>query len=202
MLFMGVIVHNATIGQIINQVAESNGVDATLCEVVAFIESGFNPFADGDNNTSFGLYQLHEGGELGNLTREDAYNPITNANTAIPHIANVAKANPDWNPGQVAAAAQGPADAVAYAAVVNSTYDDVKAGKFPEGWQSGLLRQSGLSIELPDPPVTETEKVESAVNAQTEQLQDQETAAHPNASAIKELTGKIRTHLDELDALL
>jgi len=47
---------------------------------VAKNESGYNPYATGDNGTSFGLFQLHENGALpSSWTPQKAYNPNENA---------------------------------------------------------------------------------------------------------------------------
>jgi cell wall-associated NlpC family hydrolase len=47
---------------------------------VAKNESGYNPYATGDNGTSFGLFQLHEQGALpSSWTPQMAYNPNQNA---------------------------------------------------------------------------------------------------------------------------
>jgi len=50
-----------------------------------------NPFAKGDNGTSFGLFQLHQGGELGNLTPKQAYDVGINTRRALSEFAIVGK---------------------------------------------------------------------------------------------------------------
>lgn len=59
-----------------------------IWETVVEVESAWNPRAVGDNGSSFGLFQLHRGGQLGNLTPEQAYDPATNARVAAPAIAS------------------------------------------------------------------------------------------------------------------
>jgi hypothetical protein len=64
------------------------GVDPRLAVATAMRESGLNPFAKGDFDkkgraTSFGPFQLHEGGELGNLTPKQAYDVGINTRTAL-----------------------------------------------------------------------------------------------------------------------
>jgi hypothetical protein len=109
------------------KVAKQKGVDPVLALAAAMQESGLNPNAKGDYNkkgraTSFGIYQLHEGGELGNMTAKQAFDATTNAKFALAEFAKVAKAHPGWSPGEIAAAAQRPADRVGYARDVNAYY--------------------------------------------------------------------------------
>lgn len=105
--------------------AEANGVDPRLALATAQNESGLNPTAVGDGGTSFGLYQLHQGGELGNLTPAQAYVPTTNAAVALSVLGQVVKANPNiGDPGTLAAMAQRPANPGAYASSVDAIYND------------------------------------------------------------------------------
>ncbi|MHB1701316.1 MAG: transglycosylase SLT domain-containing protein [Acidobacteriaceae bacterium] len=106
--------------KIIDGVAQAKGVTPTTAVADAYVESGLNPKAVGDHGTSFGLYQLHEGGELGNLTPSQAFNPRTNANVALSTMGQVQAQHPNWSPGAVAAAAQRPANPGAYAQQVNA----------------------------------------------------------------------------------
>jgi hypothetical protein len=48
----------------VHPVAAQYGVPDPIWETVAYMESGYNPNAVGDAGTSFGLFQLHEGGQL------------------------------------------------------------------------------------------------------------------------------------------
>jgi hypothetical protein len=48
----------------VHPVAAQAGVPDPIWETVAYMESGYNPNAVGDAGTSFGLFQLHEGGQL------------------------------------------------------------------------------------------------------------------------------------------
>jgi hypothetical protein len=50
--------------------------------------------------TSFGLYQLHQGGELGELTPEEAFDPTTNADVALTVVGQVTRDNALWSPGR------------------------------------------------------------------------------------------------------
>jgi hypothetical protein len=60
---------------------------------VALEESGLDPTLGGDKHdgkfTSWGLFQLHEGGMLGSLTAAEAKDPKTNADIACAAFAKV-----------------------------------------------------------------------------------------------------------------
>ena len=109
-----------TVQEAITQAANEYGVPVNLALATAQVESGLNPNAVGDNGTSFGLFQLHRGGELGSMSPQQAFDPLTNARRALSEFANVKKYNPNVSGGQWAALAQRPADAVGYAAKVNA----------------------------------------------------------------------------------
>lgn len=104
-------------------VAKQKGVDPYLAIATAIQESGLNPQAVGDQGTSFGLFQLHEGGELGALSPTQAFDPTTNASVALGVFANTAAGNPNLSPGDIAADSQRPADAAGYARSVNGIYN-------------------------------------------------------------------------------
>ena len=106
--------------------AKKYGVDPILALADARYESGLNPRAIGDKGTSFGLFQLHQGGELGKLTMAQAFDPTTNANRALAVFAQVAKRHPDWSPGQIALGAQrADPNHGKYVAGVNAIYDRI-----------------------------------------------------------------------------
>lgn len=106
--------------------AATFGLPAALVDAIAQHESGLNPYAIGDGGTSFGEFQLHQGGELGNLpgtlTQQEAaaFSPKTNADVALSELASVYAADPNADPGQIAARAQRPANPTAYAAAIDS----------------------------------------------------------------------------------
>ncbi|HET9690998.1 MAG TPA: transglycosylase SLT domain-containing protein [Acidimicrobiales bacterium] len=106
----------------IEAAAAHYGVDPRLALADAQQESGLNPTSVGDGGTSFGLYQLHQGGELGNLSPAQAFDPTTNADTALAVFAQVQARTPGASPGQIAALAERPANPSAYAASVNAIY--------------------------------------------------------------------------------
>lgn len=65
------------------QQARAAGVPPDLAVAIALEESGGDPRATGDAGSSYGLFQLHKGGALGNLTPEQAYDPATNAGVVL-----------------------------------------------------------------------------------------------------------------------
>lgn len=95
-------------------------VDPVLTVSIAILESGLNPKAVGDNFTSFGLFQLHKGGELGIMTESEAFDPVKNTRVALEFLRKYAK--PDLSPGDIAAASQRPKYPEIYAYTVNTIY--------------------------------------------------------------------------------
>jgi Transglycosylase SLT domain len=108
-----------SIQQIITNIANSLGVAPNLAVAIAQQESGLNPNAIGDNGNSVGLFQLNDNGEGAGLTVAQREDPTTNATIALKEVAAVAAQHPNWTPGQIAAAAQRPADPGTYANDVN-----------------------------------------------------------------------------------
>lgn len=117
----------ATPADIVAQTAQQKGIDPYLALATAIQESKLNPQAVGDNGTSFGLFQLHQGGELGNLTADQAFDPQTNANVALSEFANMKASNPSLSGGAWAAASQRPANPTAYANSVQDIYGQLIA---------------------------------------------------------------------------
>ena len=122
---------------IIRAEATKNHVDPNLAIAIARVEDpSLDPNATGDrgyfyggkfvpdNNappTSFGLYQLHQGGLLGALTPQQALNPTANADVALSHLYRTEQGHPNVrDPGTLAALSQGPADPSGYAQKVNA----------------------------------------------------------------------------------
>lgn len=106
------------------QAANEFGVDPALALATAQQESGLNPTAVGDNGCSFGLFQLNTcGGEGVGMSQAQLFDPLTNARRALSEFANVQRTQPSLSPGELAAAAQRPADPGAYATSVQAIYD-------------------------------------------------------------------------------
>jgi hypothetical protein len=127
-------VSNSVIDAIVSA-AHQLGVDPVLAIADSYVESGWNPRAVGDGGTSFGLFQLHRGGELGSLTPEQAFDPLTNALRALSEFALVQKRSPGLDPGQLAAQSERPAHQDAYAARVDQVLAELRSGtlKLPDG---------------------------------------------------------------------
>lgn len=100
------------------EVAKEKGVDPATAVASMMVESGGDHKVVGDKGTSFGLFQLHKGGELGNLSQKQASNPRTNADVALSEFARIQDRHSD--PGKLAAAAQRPAHPEQYAKKVNA----------------------------------------------------------------------------------
>src|SRR5579883_2947363 len=105
--------------RIVEKVAKDLGVDPVLAVATMLVESGGNKRAIGDGGTSFGLFQLHRGGELGHLSARQAFIPEINARTALSVFAH--QQNKISDPGWLAARAQRPANAFRYAAKVDAS---------------------------------------------------------------------------------
>lgn len=118
----------SSVADIITEVARSLGVPADLAIATAQVESGLDPNAVGDSGTSFGLFQLHQGGELGSLTPQQAFDPRTNAQVALSEFAQVQQQHPGADPGWIAAWSQRPADPSGYASKVDAALAQVDAG--------------------------------------------------------------------------
>lgn len=75
--------------QLISTLAQRYGVDPNAALAIASVEGGFNG-AVGDNGTSFGPFQLHEGGALPNGRGSQWANSPAGIDYAMRHIASVA----------------------------------------------------------------------------------------------------------------
>lgn len=120
----------------ITQAATQAGVNPNLLIADAQQESGLNPYAVGDGGTSFGLFQLHEGGELdalpGSLQQQkaEAFDPLTNAETAVKSFASAIAGHPTASAGEIAYLAERPAANLqgSYVSAVNANYEALGAG--------------------------------------------------------------------------
>ncbi|MGZ4745610.1 MAG: transglycosylase SLT domain-containing protein [Oryzihumus sp.] len=153
--------------QAIAKAAKEQGVPLSWAIAIAYHESGLNPQAKGDyvngSPTSFGLYQLHEGGELGSLTPQQAFDPYTNARVALTVVGQVKRANPGLSAGEVAVLAQRPALSVrpAYITFVNNyvstNHPDVVATAevhTPPDYRAGIRHLYGYKIVTHPPYIT------------------------------------------------
>lgn len=102
--------------------AQHYGLDPAVALATAMHESGLNPHAIGDKGTSFGLFQLHKGGELGKMTAGQAFDPMTNAMRALSEFAR----HPGLTGGQLAATSQRPLNPTQYAKAVDALIPKAK----------------------------------------------------------------------------
>lgn len=72
---------------VVSAVAAQYGVPDYIALDIMQQESGGNPFAVGDYGTSFGLFQLHYGGQGNGYSASQLLNPQQNAQIAMPYIA-------------------------------------------------------------------------------------------------------------------
>lgn len=83
--------------------AQKWSVPDAIWEDVAYTESGFNPRALGDQGTSFGLFQLHIGGQMpSNIDPVSTYDPAINAEFGMPALGRSWQAlYPTFNPTDI-----------------------------------------------------------------------------------------------------
>ena len=103
------------------EVAKELGVDPKLAVAMMLVESQGNHKSIGDKGTSFGLFQLHIGGQLtdAGLSPDQALNPRTNALVSLSNLAKIDDRYADK--GTAAAKSQRPARPRQYALKVNAS---------------------------------------------------------------------------------
>lgn len=97
---------------IVFRVATQLGVNPVIAVATCLQESLAFAHMIGDNGTSFGLFQLHTGGELGKLSMQDAFDPEKNARVALAEFKRLQDKYPSLP--MLAAAAQRPQDRLDY----------------------------------------------------------------------------------------
>lgn len=77
----------SSISDTLRAIAVKAGIDPNLFVSVAEVESSLNPNAVGDKGTSFGLFQLHRGGQApSQYSDKQLLDPALNARLALPGI--------------------------------------------------------------------------------------------------------------------
>ena len=116
---------------VVADVARKLGVDPVLAVATMLVESnGNNTNNTGDKGTSFGLFQLHVGGELpkdwypGTPGHSNAFDPRKNAETALSRFA--AKKN-KYSGAELAYQSQRPANHDGYVAAVNARMAEARS---------------------------------------------------------------------------
>lgn len=117
----------------INKAADKTGVPRIVALATAMWESHLDNKNVGDGGTSFGLFQLHRGGELGTHSPDWAFDPYNNSLTALTVISQQARANPNLSWAQVVIKGQRPAARVVpqYVAFLNTTFASTGFGGTP-----------------------------------------------------------------------
>lgn len=106
--------------QTIFETALQAGIDPYLALAVAQQESGFDPYAVGDNGNSFGLFQENVNGR--GAGRAPDFDIVGQTMRFASDVLAYLQTNPNASPGEIAAAVQRPADPVGYAQSVDSIY--------------------------------------------------------------------------------
>jgi cell wall-associated NlpC family hydrolase len=161
---------------IIVQVANQLGIPPALALAIAQQESGMDPNAVGGSSAqpSYGLFQLEvNGGEGDGLSMQQLLDPWTNAHVALSTVAAVYRAHPNWSYGDIAAAAQRPANPGAYAASVNALVG--KYAGISGTAQSSYGTQIAQGVPPPTPP---------SLSSTVQQLVGQGTAGGQPTSAV------------------
>jgi hypothetical protein len=126
----------ATLGNSVKAVlneAKAQGLSDTATKAALasmLVESKGNPAAVGDHNTSFGLFQLHQGGELTEAlkngllnNKQEAFDPAKNVHVALAYFKQHQN---EHDPGRLAVEAQRPSERIRsqYAAKVDHMIND------------------------------------------------------------------------------
>ncbi|MBC7643820.1 MAG: transglycosylase SLT domain-containing protein [Thermoleophilia bacterium] len=117
--------------RVVADVARKLGVDPVLAVADMLVESnGNNTEHTGDGGSSFGLFQLHEHGELpadwyrGKANHDRAFDPRANAEVALKvFAANKGK----YSGASLAYHSQRPADQAGYERAVNAKMDEARS---------------------------------------------------------------------------
>jgi len=117
--------------QVIAKVANEFGIDPVLAVATSIVESGLNARENtGDGGSSFGLFQLHMGGQLpkawypGQPDHAKAFDPELNAREALSRFRN----NKDrYSGAELAFRSQRPANHDAYVKKVDSRFAEARA---------------------------------------------------------------------------
>lgn len=191
--------HMLANARIVAEEARRAGADQATMIATMLLESGGKEFASGDRGyfsgkrfipdknapaTSFGLFQLHKGGRLGNLTPAQAFDPRTNAARQASEFAKYHKSHPHFSPGQLAAFTQGPADKFHYAKAVdgympmaNEILNSMTGGsisnvanlKTPDvSWYR--KQQGGIGGSHPEEQTKLLKKIDDKLNVQNQKL--------------------------------
>lgn len=173
----------------ITQVANELGVPANLALAIAQEESGFNPTASGDGGHSIGVFQLNDaGGEGSGMSVAARQDVATNARIALTEVAAVMKRMPGATAGQVAAAAQRPADRVGYANAINSIITGGGGSNIVTPGAAGSSSPAGQDVFVPGTSTVLT-GAPSPAGAATAVLQQQDPSEITDFRFVQGLQG-------------
>lgn len=184
-----------TIEDVVNSVdaaAKKYDVPFSVAWADAEIESSGNTYATNSSDTSFGLFQLTKGGELGNLKPVQAYNPTINADTALSEFHDVASADKSVtsDPAVWAADSQRPANYSQYEARFNGVY-------VPDETPSEAIAAAGNVSETPGSYAkNQLSLVSSAIGEDENSNGSASNAAESEASGIEGFAGGLFSGLE------
>lgn len=148
------------IQSLIIQAALDAGIDPYLALAVATQESGLNPNAVGDGGYSFGLYQENTAGGAGStfLNNGGNFNDFFDPYSSTLRFADRVKyaqsqLGPDATPGEIAYAAQRPANRDAYIGAINGLYG---SGGADMTYDPSLFGETGQDTGTDNPPPPDT----------------------------------------------
>lgn len=170
-----------TIEQLIRRIAAEEGVDQDLAVAMARQESSLNPRAVGDNGDSVGLFQLNRNG-MGAGMGDARYDPETNARVALRSLAATIRANPNRDPGTLAAMSQRPYDAAGYARSINAM---LSGGRGLPHTGSPFDPNGGAPVATNTNEITQRE-------AEVSRLEEEARIARANAQAARESAATLR----------
>lgn len=110
----------ADVRSVISSTATASGIDPLLALAVVEMESGFDPYAVGDSGNSHGLFQENVYGR--GAGRAPDYDPTRQTQRFAADVRRLLASGFRGTPGEIAAAAQRPADPAGYARKVDAIY--------------------------------------------------------------------------------
>lgn len=146
--------------KVIADLARSGGGDPVLAVAVAKEESGFNPNAIGDQGHSIGLFQENDQGAGAGMTVEQREDVAGSVSRFLDRVRQVLASGFTGSPGQIAAAAQRPADPYGYARAVDYLYGQyehqtyIGGGASPVTMDQGRPGSGGAAIPGSGPTLT------------------------------------------------
>ncbi len=133
----------------ISNAADQYSIPKGLFAAIAYKESGFNPYALGDNGQSYGIFQLYTGGGVGNwcaVSYDELYNPATNADCAGRYAAQRYQATQSWYEAFGAWTTRDMAWELSQQADWQAEWESAPGGSPPDGSTDYTLAESGAGV--------------------------------------------------------